>query len=64
VRVSEDIDWIFQPNPDWEQLVVTVPQDTLIDQVDFDSISVPEPTTLLGGLLGAAFLLTACRRTR
>lgn len=57
-------DWIFEPNPDWEQLVVNVPLETLIDQVDFDSISVPEPTTLLGGLLGAAFLLTVRRRTR
>ncbi len=40
-------DIAMQPNPDWEQIVVNVPQGTVIDEVVVDSISIPEPSVLV-----------------
>ena len=37
----------MQPNPDWEQIVVNVPQGTVVDEVVLDSISIPEPRVLV-----------------
>jgi hypothetical protein len=53
-------DWIIQPNPFWEQLVLTVPPGTEIDQVVIDSISIPEPGSFalatFGGLGALAWI--------
>jgi len=40
-------DWIIEPNPDWEQIEFFLPQGTIIEQLVIDSVSVPEPATLL-----------------
>ena len=50
-------DWIIEPNPDWEQIVVAVPMGTIVDQIVIDSISIPEPATLAVLGLGAVGLL-------
>ena len=49
------------PNPDWEQIVVNVPQGTIIDQIVVDTISIPEPSTMTVLALGA-FLVLRRRR--
>jgi hypothetical protein len=42
------------PNPDWEEMIVVVPDGVVIDQIVVDTISIPEPASLamlaLGGL--------------
>jgi len=53
--------WVFEPNPDWEILVLEVPEFTFIDQIVIDSISIPSPGSVtLVGLAG----LVALRRKR
>lgn len=47
-------DIYMQPNPDWEQIEVFVPQGTVIDEIVVDTISIPEPSTLaFMGVAGA-----------
>ena len=55
-------DWTFAPNPDWEQMQVFVSFGTTIDQVDFDSISIPEPASAC--LFGLAGWFAVIRRKR
>lgn len=55
-------DLTIQPNPDWEQIVVNVPDGTTIDQIVVDTISIPEPTSL--GLLSLGGLLALRRHNR
>ena len=47
--------WRLSPNPDWETIIIEVPITMTVDQIVVDTISVPEPATLLllslGGLL-------------
>ncbi len=45
------------PNPDWEQIVVNVPQGTIIDQIVVDTISIPEPSTMTALAMDACFVL-------
>jgi len=54
-------DWIIQPNPDWEQIALHVPQDTILLQVVIDTISIPAPATCV---LFAIAPLAARRRRR
>lgn len=59
--------WAMFPNPDYEQIVITLPPDTLVDQVVIDTISgdfgIPEPSTL--ALAGLGLLsITVLRRKR
>ncbi len=50
------MDWEIRPNPDFETFEVQVPSGVSLDQVVFDSISIPEPASLaligLGTLVG------------
>jgi len=55
-------DWQLEPNPDWEQIVLTIAPDTQIEQIVTDAISIPEPTSL--ALLSLSGLLLARRRSR
>lgn len=50
-------DWVMVPNPDWEQIPIQAGIGTKIDQIDVDTISFPEPTSLILVALGAAFTL-------
>ena len=56
----------MEPNPDWEQIVVTVPLGTVIVEVVVDSVSSPEPATLsllaFGGLAIGGWTLIRRRR--
>ncbi|QDU71294.1 hypothetical protein [Mucisphaera calidilacus] len=54
-RFYQDI--TMWPNPDWEQIIVDVPQGTVIDQIVVDSISIPEPLASTCLMLAAALLL-------
>ncbi len=53
-------DWIIEPNPDWEQIVIGVPMGTVLDQVVIDTVSFPSPGTL--ALLAAVPLIITRRR--
>ncbi len=54
-------DWQIIPNPNWENIVLHVPQGTSIDEVVIDTISIPEPAA---GLLFLAALPLFIRRRR
>ena len=54
--------WIVEPNPDWEQIVIGVPVGTELDEVVIDTISLPEPATLILLTLGAVAVLQRRRR--
>jgi hypothetical protein len=47
----------FPCNPDWESIEVHVPCGTTLDEVYIDTVSIPEPTTLMLLALGAAAAL-------
>lgn len=50
-------DWRIFPNPDFENIRIIVPTDTLVDQIVVDTISIPEPATIgLLTLAGATLL--------
>ena len=56
-------DWQIVPNPDWEQIGLAVEYGTSIDQIDIDTISIPEPSTLvLGGLGVVGFMIMSWKR--
>jgi MYXO-CTERM domain-containing protein len=55
-------DWSIMPNPDWEQIEIFVPFNTILDEVYIDTISVPGPGAL--ALLGVAGLMAVRRRRR
>jgi len=57
-------DIYMEPNPDWEQIVVDVPQGTVIDEVVVDSISAPEPATVALALVAGGLFVTAMPRRR
>lgn len=57
-------DWIIMPNPDWEQIQVFVPMGTSVDQIVIDTVSLPEPSTLVLMCIGAFGLLLNIRRGR
>lgn len=57
--------WEIEPNPDFESVLVVVPDGVLVDQVVIDTIStsnIPEPSAL--AMLGWCGLLIARRRRR
>ena len=55
-------DWIIEPNPDWEQIQFILPMGTIVEQIVIDTVSVPEPVTLL--VMAAAGLAILRRRSR
>ncbi len=58
-------DWTLRPNPDWEQVVLFVPNGTFIDQVVIDTIStVPEPSMIVLTAVGLLALGTVVSRRR
>jgi hypothetical protein len=57
--------WALFPNPDYEQIIINLPQDTVVAQVVIDTISrgIPEPSTLaIALLLGPMVGLTRRQR--
>ena len=52
----------IEPNPEYEDIVITVPFGTSIDQIVVDTICTPEPATLALLLMGA--LLGLIKRSR
>jgi len=54
--------WGMEPNPDWEQVVISVPAGTQLDEVVIDTVSVPEPATVTLLVLGAVVILQRRRR--
>lgn len=55
-------DWILHPNPDWEKITVSNTAAFRLAEVVIDTISIPEPATLL--LIGAAILGLGFARRR
>ena len=55
-------DFAIYPNPEYEQIIVDVPVGTIIDQIYIDTVSLPEPGTMV--LLGAGGLILLRRRCR
>lgn len=58
--------WEIRPNPDNEYFVIAIPDGVSLSQVVVDTISVPEPSTIVLGVLGTLSLITIAwrRRTR
>ncbi|MGD8386283.1 MAG: PEP-CTERM sorting domain-containing protein [Desulfobacteraceae bacterium] len=58
-------DWAIYPNPDWEWIEISLAQGDVLYQVVIDTVSTPEPTTMLlvgVGLLGLASLRKRFRK--
>lgn len=53
-------DWIIFPNPEWEQIAISAAYGTIIDEIYIDTISLPEPASLL--LLGFGAVVVMRRR--
>ncbi len=49
--------WQIEPNPDYEQIVLSVPEGTFVDQVMIDTVSLPEPASLALFGMGALALM-------
>jgi hypothetical protein len=46
-------DWTISPNPAWELIAITVPQNVILDEIVIDAVSIPTPAgavLLLGGV--------------
>ena len=57
--------WTLWPNPDWEKFAITIPPGLILDQVVIDTISTPEPSTLiLACLSGLGLIVYGWRRSR
>jgi hypothetical protein len=57
--------WEISPNPDFEQLKVFLPENTILSEVVIDTISVPEPSSFVLAALGLVGLATwSWRRKR
>lgn len=54
--------WRMEPNPDFEQIVVHVPEGVYLDEVIIDTVSTPEPATLSLLIVGAAVIARYRRR--
>ncbi len=57
-------DWQILPNPDFELIQIGIPANVFLSQVVIDTISVPEPSSLVLGsaALGALALAAVVRR--
>ena len=49
-------DFFIQPNPDWEQILFTLPDGSTLSQLDINTMSIPEPASL-ALLAGAGLVL-------
>ncbi len=61
---AKDYSWfdiIISPNPDWETIGFSVPNGMVIDEIDIDTISIPEPMTI--GLVGIGAVLAMRKRS-
>ena len=52
----------IEPNPEWEDIAIEFPFDTIVDQVVIDTICTPEPATLTMMAIGAVALVRRRRR--
>ncbi len=57
-------DWFIEPNPDWEQIQFILPMGTIVEQIVIDTVSAPEPATLLVMAAGLPLLLKRKRKSR
>lgn len=55
-------DFIFQPNPDWEQICFILPDGGHLYELDIDTASIPEPASLALIALGGIALLRRSHR--
>jgi hypothetical protein len=49
-------DYIIEPNPEWEYFDVALPKGMTLQQIVVDTISIPEPSTLLLAAIGMVFV--------
>jgi hypothetical protein len=49
-------EWVINPNPDRESIFLWIPARSVLDQVVVDTISIPEPSTLVLMLVGVVAL--------
>jgi len=54
----------IEPNPEWEDVVINFPFETIVDQVVIDTICTPEPATLTMMAIGGAVALVRRRRRK
>jgi hypothetical protein len=55
--VYQYYDFVFKPNPDFERLHVEMPANALLTQIVVDTVSTPEPATIMMLGLGALTML-------
>jgi len=60
IHVAEH--WSMEPNPDFENIVVFVPNGIHLNEVVIDTVSTPEPATLSLLIVGAAVMFRYRRR--
>jgi len=60
--IHEYQDWIIQPNPSWELIVINVPQGCVLDEVVVDTVSLPTPGAI--ALLALGGMCATVRRRR
>lgn len=56
--------WQIQPNPDFERIIVNLQPDSVLSQVVIDTISIPEPSTLILAFTAVALCCVSTWRRR
>ncbi len=61
---TKDYSWfdiMIVPNPDWETITLCIPEGLVVDQIDIDTVSLPEPITI--SLIGFGAMLAMRKRS-